>query len=234
MHASVKITVHDVVRVTLHDHFFIIINRARLISCNKRRPDISHICTHCLGRQHGTPGGYRAGQQQRPIKPFPNFLHHGKRTFHTCVSTGAGSDADQTISTLFNRLVGKHIVDDVVQYNAAPGLHCPIDILAGAKTGNNDGHFIFLTQLHIVIKPVVAAMHYLIDGKRSSRIVWIFFIVICQCFRDFRQPVFQLRCRPCIQSRHRPHYSRFALFDNQFRITDDKKWRPDNRKWQIL
>ena len=49
------------------------------------------------------------------------------------IAVAAGGDGDQTVSTLFNRLVCKLVVDDVVHNDAAIAVGCLVDIFTRAK-----------------------------------------------------------------------------------------------------
>ena len=67
------------------------------------------------------------------------------------VSTGTCGHRDQAIRTLFNRLVGKFVVDDVMQHHAAIAVRGLVDFLARPQRSDDHRHFVLHTQSHVVL-----------------------------------------------------------------------------------
>ena len=220
---GVEVAVHNIVRIGLGNHLLVAFYRAGLFGGNKCRADIGKVRAHGLGRQNCTTRRNSAGKCHRAAKPLPDFGHHGKWAFDAGMATGARRYGDQAIGAFFYGLVGKHIVDHVVQYHTAPGLHSAVDVLACAQAGNHDGHFIFFADLHIVVQAVIAFVHDLVDGKRCGRRLRVGFVVRGKRLGNFGQPFVQLGGWPRIQGGHRADHPRFALGDHQLGVADDEK-----------
>jgi hypothetical protein len=112
-------------------------------------------------------------------------------------------------------LVGKHVVDDVVQHHATPALHRAVDVLARAQAGDDDRHLVLGAQGHVVLQPVVALVHDLVDGKRARPVPRGAPRRSGQRFGDLGQPVVELRGRAGVERGHRAHHAGLALLDHQ-------------------
>ena len=196
--------------------------------------DVGQVCAHRLGCQYGTAGGNRAAQHQRTVKPLANFLHHGKRAFHTGVAACTGCHRDQPGCAFFNGLVGKHVADHVVQRDAAPGFYRHVHVFTRTQAGDDDGHFVFFTHRHVVLQAVIALVHDLVDGIRRGWPVWVRRVVRSQSFRNFCQPVFQLRSRARVQRGHRANHACNALRNHQLGVADDEQRRANHGERQVL
>ena len=142
---------------------------ARLVGGDEGRADVGEVRAHRLRRQHCTAAGDRAAQRHRAVEPLADFLDQRKRALHARVATGTCGHGDQAVGTLLDRLLGKEVVDDVVQHHATPGMHRVVHVGACAQRGDDDGHLVLGAQLHVVIEPVVALVHDLVDRERRSR-----------------------------------------------------------------
>ena len=104
----------------------------------------------------------------------------------------ARRDRDQSIGAFLDRFVCKDVVDDVMQYDAAPTVNGVIDICARAQTRDGDGYFVLGANLHVVFETVIALVHDLVDGKGGRRRLRVGPVMRCERFGDFRQPFIEL------------------------------------------
>lgn len=103
----------------------------------------------------------------------------------------AGCHGNQAIGTFFNGLARKLVVDDVVQHHATPAMHGLVHILTCTQAGDDDGHFVLGTDLHVVLKTVIALVHDLVDGEWCRRTIGMSLVPGCQSLGDLGQPVLQ-------------------------------------------
>jgi hypothetical protein len=88
------------------------------------------------------------------------------------MAAGAGRHGDQAVGALLDGLVA-NFVDDVVQHDAAPGVHGLVHVLARAQDGDDDRHLVLGAHLHVVLQPVVALVHDLVDGEGRRGLVGV-------------------------------------------------------------
>ena len=222
MHAGEKVAVDDVVRIAVHDGLLVGIGGARLVRGNEGRADVAKVRAHGLGRQHGIAAGDGAAQRHRAVEPLANLLNQRKRALHARMAACARGHGDQAIGALFDGLVRKLVVDDVVQHDAAPGVHGLVHVFACAQGRDDDRHLVFGADLHVVLQPVVALVHDLVDGKGRSGLVWVGFVVGRQGFGDFSQPFVQQLGGAGVERGHRTHHARLALLDHELGVADDE------------
>jgi hypothetical protein len=113
-------------------------------------------------------------------------------------------------------------------------VHGLVDVLACAQTGDDDGHFVLGTQRHVVLQPVVALVHDLVDGKRRGGLIWVRAVVRIERLGDFGQPLVELRGRARVERGHGAHDAGLALLDDELGIADDEQRRADDGKRHAL
>ena len=146
----------------------------------------------------------------------------------------AGRHRDQAVGALVDRLVREGVVDDVVQHDAAPAVHGVVDVGARAERGDDDRHLVLGAHLHVVLEPVVALVHDLVDGERRGRSIGVRAVPRRQRLGDLGQPLVELRGRARVQRRHRADDARRALRDDELGVADDEQRRADDRQRQVL
>ena len=124
-----------------------------------------YICRELLARGH-TPRllvhstrasvGDGTGQHERSREPLADLLHQRERALDARVAAGAGSDRDQAIGALVDRLVREGVVDDVVQHDAAPAVHRVDHHRRRAQAGDDDRHLVLRADGDVFFQPVVA------------------------------------------------------------------------------
>ena len=78
------------------------------------------------------------------------------------MATGTGGNRDQPVGALADRRIGVPVVDDVVQHDAAIGMHRLIDLGHCAERRDDDRHLVLLAHLQVVLEPRVG------PGERSG------------------------------------------------------------------
>jgi hypothetical protein len=160
--------------------------------------------------------------------------HHGKRALHAGVPASTSRHGNQAVGALFNRLVREHVVDHVVQHHAAPAVHRLVHVFARTQAGDDDRHLVLGAQAHVVLQPVVALVHDLVDGEGRGLVVRVRSIVRGQGFGDLGQPVFQLRGRTRVERGHGAHHASLALGNDELGVADDEQRRADHRELDVL
>ncbi|MNT22606.1 hypothetical protein D3C72_1579960 [compost metagenome] len=130
--------------------------------------------------------------------------------------------------------MGKLVVDDVVQHNAAPGMHSLVHVFAGAQAGDDDRHLVLGADLHVVVQPVVALVHDLVDGEGRCGLVGVGLVVGGQGFGDLGQPFVEQLGRAGVERRHGAHHTGLALLDHELGVADDEQRRADDGQRQVL
>jgi hypothetical protein len=74
-------------------------------------------------------------------------------------------------------LLRELVVDDVVQRHAAVAVHRVVHVGARAQRGDDDRHLVLHDHLHVVLEPVVALVHDLVDGERRGGLVGVGLVV---------------------------------------------------------
>ena len=115
------------------------------------------------------------------------------------MSAGAGRNADQARRALLDRLVGKALVDHVMQGNAAPAFHGRIHFLARTERGDDNRDLVFFTKRDVFFEPVVGAVDNLVHRERRRRCIRIGAVIAFQLGRNLVQPLIQLTDRPGIE-----------------------------------
>ena len=222
MDAGKQIAVDNVRGTAVHHRLLVGLLGIGLHRGDKGGTDIAEVRPHRLGREDGIAGGDGAGQQQRAVKPGANFLHQGKGRDGPGMAAGTGGYRDQAIGAFLDRLAGKAVVDDVVQHDAAVGVHRLVDELLGPQRSDHDRHLVLHAQFQVVLQAVIGAVHDLVDRKRRRGSVGIGRVPSRQLRGDLLQPFFQLLRRPGIQRREGADDTGLALGDDQVRIGDDE------------
>ena len=197
------------------------------------RTDVGKICPHGLGCQHGGAIGNGAAERERPVKPFTNLLDQGKRTLDTGMASCTGRDSNQAVGTLGHGLAGEGVADHIMQNDAAVTVHLINDVLPRAERSDDHRHFVALDQRHVVIQPVIALVHDLVDGTRRGRPLRLSLVVVCQRLRDLGQPFVKLGCGSGVERRHRADHAGLALRDHERRIAHDEHRRGDDGQRQV-
>ena len=234
MHTREQVAVDDVVGVAIHDGLLVGVAGARLLGGNEGRADVAKVRAHGLRRQHGITTGDGAAQRHRAIKPLADLLDQRKRALHARMAARTRGHGDQAIGALLNGLVRELVVDDVVQHDAAPAVHRLVHVLARTQAGDDDGHLVFGADLHVVLQPVVALVHDLVDGEGRGRLLRVRLVPGRQGFGDFGQPLIQLLGGAGIERRHGAHDARLALLDDQLGVADDEQRRANDGKREVL
>ena len=79
------------------------------------------------------------------------------------------------------------------------------------------GTLYFAHICHVVLEPVVALVHDLVDRERRGRPVGMRLVVGRERLGDLGQPVVELRGRPRVERRHRADDAGLALRDDELR-----------------
>lgn len=84
------------------------------------------------------------------------------------MAAGPGRHRDQPVGTLADRRMGVAVVDNVMQHDAAIGMHGGVDLGHGAERGDDDRHLVFDAERKVVLQPLVRHMDDLVDGKGAA------------------------------------------------------------------
>ena len=79
------------------------------------------------------------------------------------------------------------------------------------------GTLYFAHTCHVVLEPVVALVHDLVDRERRRRPLGMRAVVCGQRLGDLGEPVVELLGRPRVQRRHRADDAGRALLDDELR-----------------
>ncbi len=169
-----------------------------------------------------------------PLEPLADFLDERERALDARVAARARRHGDQAVGTLLDGLVGELVVDDVVQHHAAPAVHGLVHVLARAQGRDDDRHLVLGADLHVVLQPVVALVHDLVDGERCGGRFRMGAVPGRERFGDLGEPFVQQFGRPGVERRHGADDAGLALRDHQLRIADDEQRRADDRQRKFL
>ena len=117
-----------------------------------------------------------------PVEPLANFTDQRQRRQRSSMATGPGGDGNQPVSPFFNSLLGKAIVDNVVQNHAVTAVCGLINLDPRAQRSDPYRHLPLGANLDILLQALVAAVHDLVDGKGCRRSVWVGLIVAVKLF----------------------------------------------------
>ncbi len=234
MHAREEVAVDDVVGVALDDGLLVGLLRARLVRGDEGRADIGEVGAHGLRGQDGATRGDRARERQRAVEPLADFLDERERALDAGMAARARRHGDQAVGALLDGLVGELVVDDVVQHHAAPAMHGLVHVLARAQAGDDDRHLVLGAHLHVVLQPVVALVHDLVDGERRGGRLGMRAVPGRQRLGDLGEPFVQQFGGPGVERRHGADDAGLALRDHQLRIADDEERRADDRQRKFL
>ena len=234
MHAGKEVAVDDVVAAALDDHLLVCLDRTRLDRRDEGRADVGKVGAHRERGEYGRARSDRAAQRQGPVEPFTDFLHQRHRVLHTGVTARAGGHRNQAVGALFDRLVRKGVVDDVVQHHTAPAVHRIVEISAGAERRDDDRHLVLGAEQKVGVEPVVALVHDLVDGVGRGRPSGCARSCARERFGDLGEPLVEHRRRTRVERRHRTDHPRGALRDHEFRVADDEQRRADDGQGQAL
>ncbi len=157
-------------------------------------------------------------------------MQQRKRRQHAGMAARARGDRDQAVGAFLDGLAREGVVDDVVQHDAAIGVHGIVDFLARAQRGDDDGHLVAHAQFQVVIEPVIGLVHDLVDRERRRRAVRMLGIVLGQLGGDAVQPVIEHRARARIERREGADHAGLALGDHQVGVGDDEQRRANHRQ----
>jgi hypothetical protein len=111
-------------------------------------------------------------------------------------------------------------------------MHCVVHVGACAERGDDDGHLVLGAQQHVVVEPVIALVHDLVDGERCRRLVGVRLVVGHERFGDFGKPLVELLGRASVEGGHRPDHAGLALLDHELGVADDEQRRADDGQRQ--
>mmetsp|Transcript_42313 Transcript_42313/g.99247 ORF Transcript_42313/g.99247 Transcript_42313/m.99247 type:complete len:430 (-) Transcript_42313:2872-4161(-) len=234
MHAGEQVAVDDVVAVAVDDHLLVLGARAGLVGGDEGRADVGQVGPHGLGGQDGIAGGDGARQRQRAVEPFADLLDQRERALHAGMAACTGGHGDQAVGALLDGLLRELVVDDVVQHDAAPAMHRLVDVLTRTEARDDDRHLVFGADLHVVLQPLIALVHDLVDRKRRRRPVRVGLVVGGQGLGDLGQPFVEQLGRARIERRHRSDDAGLALLDDELGVADDEQRRADGGQRQVL
>ena len=137
--------------------------------------------------------------------------------------TRTGCHSNQSISALFYGLLGKAVVDDIVDNDTAIGMDSFVYINSCAERCYDDGNFVLHAQFNILHQPVIGLVNDLVDSKRSCRFVWISLIIGVQFPGNTLQPLFQYFYRARVESWKRSDDTGFTLRDDQVWIGNNEQ-----------
>ena len=141
----------------------------------------------------------------------------------------AGRNQHETVGALLDRLVCELLVDDVMERDAAPGVHSLVQLLTRAKRRDDHRHLVLLADRKILIETVVGFVDDLVDRERRGQTIGMSLVVRGKFFLDPVQPFVEQRSRARVQCRKRADDSRLALGDHEIRSRHDEQRRPDRR-----
>ncbi len=101
------------------------------------------------------------------------------------MSASTCANGDQSVGTTLNSLVGKSVVDDVMQGNAAAGMGRLVHFRTRAQRGDPYWHFPARANFHVALKARVGAMNDLVYRKRGGGRIGVGLIITIQLLRDF-------------------------------------------------
>ena len=177
--------------------------------------------------------GDASRQQQRTAEPFADLTDERKRRQRTRVPASPGGDSNQTISALLNGLVGKAVVDDIVQHNAAIGMDGLIDVFACTQRGDDNRHLVVHNNAEVVLNAVIGAVHDEVRGKRAYRSAGVVLRELGIGFADLVKPVRQRLLGAGVESGERADDSRLALSLDELGARCDEHGGCHDRQAQI-
>ena len=138
------------------------------------------------------------------------------------VAAGTRGHGDQAIGALLHGLAREPVVDDVVKHHAAVTMHGLVHVFTRAQRGDDHRHLVLDAHLEVVLEPVVALVHDLVDGERRGRLIGVRAVVRVQRLGDLGQPFVELGGRSGVERGHRADHASLALGDHQLRVADDE------------
>ena len=96
------------------------------------------------------------------------------------MATCTGRYRNKAVCAFAHRALSETVVDDVVKHDATPAVNLIIHPLLCTKGSNDDGHFVLLAHVHIVLKTGVRAVNNLVNRKRRGFIVRVVLVVILE------------------------------------------------------
>ncbi len=85
------------------------------------------------------------------------------------MAAGAGAHRDDAVDALRRGLLGVAQIDDVVKHDATVAVHGGDHFGRRPQAGDDDRHPVFDAQTDVMLQPIVAGMHDLVDGERRDR-----------------------------------------------------------------
>ena len=146
----------------------------------------------------------------------------------------AGTYGDDAVHPLRGGLLGVTQIDDVVKHDAAVTMNRAHHFAGRPQARDDDGNAVFDATTHVMLEPIVARVHDLIDRERRNLGVRVRARVGREFFADLRQPVVELRGRPRIERGKRSDDSGLALRRHQSRGRHDEHGRADDRQAQTI
>ena len=150
------------------------------------------------------------------------------------MAAGAGRHGDQPVGALANRRMGMTVVDDVMQNDAAVGMHGVVHLWHRAERRDDDGNLVFDAHRQVMLQPFIGAMNDLVDGEGGGGSVRVAGVVCRQLLGDHRQPLVELAFRPGVEGGKSADDAGLALGDRQGGMGDNEQRRADQRQPQMI
>ena len=103
-----------------------------------------------------------------PRIDLADLLHQRERAQDAGVPAGAGAHRDDAVDALRRGLLGVAQIDHIVKHDAAVAVHGVDHLGRRPQAGDDDRHAVFDAQADVMLEPVVARVHDLIDRERRD------------------------------------------------------------------
>ena len=143
---------------------------------------------------------------------------------------GTGRDGDEAVGALFDGFLREAIVDDVVQDDAAVGVHGLVDLFPRAEGGDHDRRLVLHAQLEVLLQTLVGPVHDEIHGIGGGRCARVHLVEGLELRGDALQPALQFLDGPGVEGRKGTHDAGLALGDDEVRVGNDEQRRAHDRQ----
>ncbi len=169
MHAREEIAVDDVVGVAVDDRLLVGLLRARLVRGDERRADIGEVGAHGLRGQDGSApmrSSPRVPAAPRTTVGFPGRARTG--LLMPAWPPAPAATAIRPSAPFSMALWANLLLMMSCSTTPPPAVHGLVHVLARAQGRDDDRHLVLGADLHVVLQPVVALVHDLVDGERCG------------------------------------------------------------------
>src|SRR5581483_11537601 len=127
------------------------------------------------------------------------------------MTAGAGGDSNEPVRAFVDGLMGKGVVDNVVQHDAAVGMDGMVDIFTRSQRSNHDWNTVLDAKVKIKGEAVIGFMNDKVHREGSRLTIRMRRIMRGKFSLNSRQPLLHLFRRTRIEGRKAAHHARLAL-----------------------